>query len=141
MRPELRPRQQFPKNLAIVLRNGKQLAASFCGGGSGARFYSNIADVTPRSERREQLIACLVLFVSLLIPAQASVAFLVQGCWAVFGGQLFGFPAMGIEPSTGASAARTGTFLILFGLLSALIAFFGLRYSLRLLRKNFPRRG
>jgi hypothetical protein len=82
----------------------------------------------------------MVLLLSLFVPAQAAVAFIVQGCWALFGGQLFGFPAMGVEPSTGAPAARTGAMLVLLGLLCALIAFVSIRYSLRELRKTWPRR-
>lgn len=94
----------------------------------------------PSTRRVEAVLRQLGPALSLILPAQAAMAFLVQGCWAVFGGQLFGFPAMGIEPSTGASAARMGSLLILLGLLCTLVAFIGLRYSLRELRKTWPRR-
>ena len=41
---------------------------------------------------------------------------------------------MGIEPAEGDAAVRIGVFMILGGLFSAVIAFFGLKWSLRELR-------
>lgn len=77
----------------------------------------------------------MVLLSSLTLPLQAAIAFLSQGCLAVFGGQLLGFPLMGIEPSIGTAAMRTGAILILLGILCALVALMGIRYSIREIRK------
>jgi hypothetical protein len=79
--------------------------------------------------------AAFVLLLTLLLPAQAAVALLVQGCLAVFGGQLLGFPAMGIEAATGPAAVKTGGYLIMAGMGCAVIATVGLIFSLRELRK------
>lgn len=91
-----------------------------------------------REEWKRHLPGCVLLF-SLMVPAQVAAAFLVQGCWGVFGGQLFGFPAMGIEPLSGATAAWAGALLILLGLLCSWTTFALIRYAYRESRKMWPR--
>ncbi|MGV3616390.1 MAG: hypothetical protein ACO1SV_13755 [Fimbriimonas sp.] len=91
-------------------------------------------DNPSRKTTWKQALPHLTLYATLLLPTQAAAAFLIQGGWAIFGGELFGFPAMGIAPATGEEAVRVGTSLALIGLVCALVSGVGLFYSLRAIR-------